>query len=342
MAADIAVLTVAEVEVSITPDIAVLAVAGVVVLIAVVVAVVLLIKGDPKPAPRTSTPRAQMAAPISSSRPGAPPPPKRAPSRNAAFRPGGRAKVIASGDSHHGQVGTIDPLYGDDDKYVFLKFPGDSETYAFRPNEVSAIQAQAQRAAVKSPTPATRSPAPNAISAKPVPATKVEPPGAKSTDAVAAKVDLPREKALTPVPTAPPPDSGNQEPTGSSPAPPAPVNNAVQKVGHYWSTLPLAGQIGIIAASVVAILVGVGVAVVPSGDSSRDQYSYDIGRGEIAEAKFISQQYGVTDVQEACRRAVKAGYAYELGVKEVSGQVDPEPDGVNLDDAIAGCVDAYK
>jgi hypothetical protein len=186
MAADIAVLTVAEVVVSITPDIAVLAVAGVVVLIAVVVAVVLLIKGDPKRAPRAK----------------------------------------------------------------------------------SAPKPAARPARAQSPTRATRPPAPNAISAEPVPATKVEPPGAKSTDAVAAKVDLPREKeALPPVPTAPPPDSRKQEPAGSSPAPLVPNSSAVQKVGHYWSALPLAGRIAVVAAPVVAILVGVVVAVVPSGGS---------------------------------------------------------------------------
>lgn len=75
----------------------------------------------------------------------------------------------------------------------------------------------------------------------------------------------------------------------------------------------------------------------------RDQYSYDLGKTESAHARWIADNHGVSDVKDACTRAVKSAFANELAYKEVvSGEDNPEPDGIDLDDAIAGCVDAYK
>ncbi|OWL95577.1 hypothetical protein B7435_30300 [Mycolicibacterium peregrinum] len=77
--------------------------------------------------------------------------------------------------------------------------------------------------------------------------------------------------------------------------------------------------------------------------ASRDQYSYDRGKAASTHARWIADKHGVSDVREACTRAVKSAFSGQLAHKEVvSGEENPEPDGINLDDAIAGCVDAYQ
>lgn len=75
----------------------------------------------------------------------------------------------------------------------------------------------------------------------------------------------------------------------------------------------------------------------------RDRYSYDRGKAASTHARWIADEHGVSDVEEACTRAVKSDFSGELAYKQVVlGDDNPEPDGIDLDDAIAGCVDAYK
>ena len=75
----------------------------------------------------------------------------------------------------------------------------------------------------------------------------------------------------------------------------------------------------------------------------RDQYSYERGKAASTHARWIADEHGVSDVKEACTRAVKSDFSGELAYKEVVlGEGNPKPDGIDLDDAIAGCVDAYK
>lgn len=95
--------------------------------------------------------------------------------------------------------------------------------------------------------------------------------------------------------------------------------------------------------TLVAVMAFAGAMLCAACGTSRDEYSYNVGRGVSDQARWISEEYGVDDVEESCRRAVRTMYANELAMKEiVGGQEDPEPDGVVMDDAIAGCVDAYN
>jgi hypothetical protein len=54
--------------------------------------------------------------------------------------PGVAVKVIAPGDDHEGQTGTMYEVPDDDDdSQVFVKFSGDSEFYAFGRDEIEPI-----------------------------------------------------------------------------------------------------------------------------------------------------------------------------------------------------------
>lgn len=61
-----------------------------------------------------------------------------APPVKIELQPGGRAKVVAPGDDQYGQTGTIDPTY-EDDEHILLKFGRDPELYAYRRDEVVAV-----------------------------------------------------------------------------------------------------------------------------------------------------------------------------------------------------------
>lgn len=71
---------------------------------------------------------------------------KRTPTPRIELRVGGRAKVVATDDAHHGQTGTVDAL--DDDKSgieVYLRFANDPDVYAYRRDEVVVIDNTGRR-----------------------------------------------------------------------------------------------------------------------------------------------------------------------------------------------------
>lgn len=78
-----------------------------------------------------------------------------------------RMKVAAAGDDHHGQIGSVDEAYGRDRDFVYLKFRGDTETYAFRHSEVVPADADSQTAASRAPEPHTRASPPASVAARP-------------------------------------------------------------------------------------------------------------------------------------------------------------------------------
>jgi hypothetical protein len=57
-----------------------------------------------------------------------------------ATRPGISVKVVAAGDDHEGQIGTMYEMSDDDDdSQVCVKFSGDSELYAYGRDEVKTM-----------------------------------------------------------------------------------------------------------------------------------------------------------------------------------------------------------
>ena len=92
---------------------------------------------------------------------------KRVPSQKAELRVGRRAKVVAAGDDHYGQTGTVDALLNEDDDIdVCLRFDGDPDVYGFRRDEVMAV------AHTESDASAGDEPAP--VDSRPEPETTVE------------------------------------------------------------------------------------------------------------------------------------------------------------------------
>jgi hypothetical protein len=103
----------------------------------------------PKPAPepprQSRTPTQPSPSPASTSRIR-----QRPRTTTSSFRQGDSAKVVSPGDHHDGQIGRIyEQLGADDDFTVCIKFSGDSEVYAFEPDELEAIASPGHNPASK-------------------------------------------------------------------------------------------------------------------------------------------------------------------------------------------------
>ena len=136
----------------------------------VAVALYFVFKGDDhsassraEPGPRsrtTSQPRSSGNSPMvrkpaqASNVPRPAPPQKARPVTAASPQPSRtpqRWKVVAPGDDHDGQIGTADPVDDYDDEFVYLKFSGDAETYAFRHGEVTTVTSGSQAPVTPAP-----------------------------------------------------------------------------------------------------------------------------------------------------------------------------------------------
>ncbi len=77
---------------------------------------------------------------------------KRVPAPKAELKVGGQAKIEATDDDQNGQIGTVDAL--DDDKSgieVYMRFAGDPDVYAYRRDEVVAVDGEPAVKTMKAP-----------------------------------------------------------------------------------------------------------------------------------------------------------------------------------------------
>ena len=135
-------------------------------------------------APRAESPSTK-AATRPSARPGPPASKAKPQPKSIELRLGGFAEVVAPGDDHDGQIGKIHTFFDDDDEFdVCMRFRGDSETYAYRRDEVVAVVGpQTDRkltptaAGSQHPKPKPASGSKSHTSAKPSAPTAAQPPG---------------------------------------------------------------------------------------------------------------------------------------------------------------------
>ena len=211
-----------------------------------------------KPAQASNVPRPappQKARPVTAASP--------QPSRTAQ-----RWKVVAPGDDHDGQIGTADPVHDYDDEFVYLKFSGDAETYAFRHAEVTAM------AAVTSDrTAATAAPKKSAQG--------------RTSPAISA-----------PTRTAPPVES---------PAPPSHVAGASdgwssQANLQRWSQgLSKGGRVSLVGATALVAAAVAVLAVVGIGASGRSQ-SYEEGYRIAGGREWAAQMLRTASADVVCQR----------------------------------------
>ncbi len=174
----------------------------------------------------------------------------------AQFVASGRARVVAPGDDHFGQTGVIDPLYDEEDAYVFLKFEGEPDTLAFRRDEV-------------------------------VPVLSVT--AAKSTSELPRSVPATVPKAL---PTSPPkhPKSVPSRPPNAPASPVPAVSRPAPKAIEYWRGLKRMGRIAVVAVPVVAL---VGIIAAVSALGSNDEGSYQADDQHHMFVEMLDKQYGI-------------------------------------------------
>lgn len=213
-----------------------------------------------KPAQASNVPRPappQKARPVTAASP--------QPSRTAQ-----RWKVVAPGDGHDGQIGTADPVHGYDDEFVYLKFSGDAETYAFRHAEVVPVAYSDERVAAQ-PTP------------DPEPVQQKAGRGAQ------------QQAGLNPHP-----DAKDRQPCfdGSSRADHRPAGNKPPP----WAAIPTGGRI--VLAAVGLAVVGGTIAVLASS-ASRDSESYRYGQQEVSPVAVTLLESGIEGADYACQEAVE-------------------------------------
>ena len=104
----------------------ILAALGGVALLGLAAGVVVLIRGDDTPTPYATGEQTHQAGPAQDD--------------PVVLRVGGSAKVTATGDDRHGQVGIIKALLNEDDGVdVVLRFVDGPDVYAYRRDEVAAV-----------------------------------------------------------------------------------------------------------------------------------------------------------------------------------------------------------
>lgn len=213
-----------------------------------------------KPAQASNVPR---PAPPQKARPVTAPSPQ--PSRTSQ-----RWKVVAPGDDHDGQNGTADPVHDYDDEFVYLKFSGDAETYAFRHAEVVPV-AHSDELVVAQPTP------------NPEP---VQQEAGHGTQQQAG--------------WNPQPDAKDRQPCfdGTSRA----DHRAVDNKPPPWASIPTGGRI--VLAAVALAVVGGTIAVLASS-ASRDSESYRYGQEQVSPVAVTLLESGIEGTDYACQEAVE-------------------------------------